>query len=102
MAPAKESAKDNKDVLGNLNPKSNKFLERTRKSPKSRWKLLARAIKGNEIVEVKEGKTKVLRIAGKTGCDFFCRRYVHKSWHTEPQGASEREEHLRVSSFFWK
>ena len=56
MAPTKESAKDDKDVLGNLNPKSNKFLERTRKSPKSRWKLLARAIKGNEIVETKNDK----------------------------------------------
>ena len=56
MAPTKESSKDDKDVLGNLNPKSNKFLERTRKSPKSRWKLLARAIKGNEIVEIKDDK----------------------------------------------
>ena len=56
MAPTKESAKDNKDVLENLNRKSNKFLERTRKSPKSRWKLLARAIKGNGIVEIKDDK----------------------------------------------
>ena len=56
MAPTKESAKDNKDVLENLNRKSNKFLERTRKSPKSRWKLLARAIKGKEIVQRKDDK----------------------------------------------
>ena len=56
MSPTKESDKDNKDVLGNLNPKSNKFLERTRKSPKSRWKLLARAIKGKEIVQIKDDK----------------------------------------------
>ena len=56
MAPTKESTKDNKDVLGNLNPESNKFLERTRKSPKSRWKLLARAIKGKEVVEIKDDK----------------------------------------------
>ena len=58
MAPTKESAKDDKDVLSNLNPKSNTFLERSRKSPKSRWQLLARAIKGNEIVEIKDDKNK--------------------------------------------